>query len=203
MSLEQILKDADVKKPVAMDVAVAIDCSQSMHNEFSEGIVAKILTNIQTFAKFVDDDGQLETVGFNTESTPVNTLTLNDNIPDFIATHYRAGGSTHYAGAISNLLKAVDHNLPSIIFVITDGENYDKNETRQVLQQAANDHPTKYIHFVRAGTDALNIKFIEEVANELSNVGYSDLPNVRADDETFFKSLITDELAAFLNSQAA
>lgn len=201
MSLEQALKDADVKKPIAMDVAVAIDCSGSMQEEFADGIVDKILTNLQTFAKFVDDDGKVETVGFNMDSTPVHTLKVDDNIPAFVKSHYRAGGGTNYADAISNLLNALDHNLPSIVFVVTDGENNDKDKTRQVLKDASTKHPAKYVHFVRAGTDALNIKFIEEVANELPNVGYSDFPNVRVNESDFFKTLITNELATFLNSQ--
>lgn len=200
MSLQQILLDADVKKPVALDVALAIDCSGSMDNEFSDGTVAKLVSYIQEFAKHVDDDAKLETVGFNKSSTPVNTLNVTDNINDFIAKNYRAGGGTSYASAISNLINVVDHNLPSIVFVITDGENDDKEETRKVLSDALINNPKQYIHFIRAGTDALKITFIEEVAKELSNVGYSDFPNVRADSEVFFKSLVTNELATFLNS---
>ena len=200
MTLQQLLLDLDVKKPVALDVALAIDCSGSMDNEFADGTVTKLVSNIQEFAKLVDDDGKLETVGFNLQSTPVNTLTVTDNIADFISKNYRAGGGTNYASAIKNLINAVDHNLPSIIFVITDGEPGDKDETRQVLLDAQTNNSRQYIHFIRAGTDAVKVEFIEDVARELSNVGYSDFPNTKADTGVFFKSLLTNELASFLNA---
>jgi uncharacterized protein YegL len=202
MTLQQILQEADVKKTVAMDVCLAIDCSGSMQNEFEDGTVAKIVTMIQEFAKQVDDDGKIETVGFNTQSTKVNTLKFEDNISQFISRHYRPAGGTSYADAISNLLDTVDHNLPSMVFVLTDGECNDEAKTRSVLLEASTKHPSKYIHFIRAGTDALNIKFIEQVANELPNVGYSDVPNPRVNSDVFFKSLVTNELARFLNNQS-
>lgn len=201
MSLEQILKDLDVNKTVAMDVAVAIDCSGSMQEEFETGIVVNILQRLQTFAKFVDDDGKVETVGFNTTSTKVNTLKVDDDINAFVKNNYRAGGGTNYADAISNLLNVLDHNLPSIVFVVTDGENGDTEKTLNVLKEASTKHPTKYVHFIRAGTDALNVKFIEQAADLLSNVGYSNLPDTKVDSDTFFKSLVTNELASFLKSQ--
>lgn len=202
MTLQQILLDADVKKPIALDVALAIDCSGSMNNEFADGTVAKLVSNIQEFAKAVDDDGTVETVGFNVNATQVNKLTVTENIADFIAKNYRAGGGTAYAQAIKSLSDKVDHNNPSIIFVLTDGENQDIDETRKLLAELADKNKRQYIHFIRAGVDALKIVFIEQVAKELPNVGYSDFPNVRAKSEIFFKSLITQELSNFLNSIA-
>ena len=202
MTLQQILLDADVKKPVALDVALAIDCSGSMDNEFRDGIVAKLASYIQEFAKSVDDDGTIETIGFNTRATQVNTLTTTENIADFIAKNYRAGGGTAYAGAIKGLSEIVDHNNPSLIFVLTDGDNQDKDETRKLLAELVDANKRQYVHFIRAGVDALNITFIQDVANELPNVGYSDFPNIRADSEVFFKSLITQELSTFLNAIA-
>jgi uncharacterized protein YegL len=202
MTLQQILLDADVKKPIALDVAFAIDCSGSMENEFRDGIVAKLVSYIQEFAKAVDDDGTVETIGFNANATQVNTLTVTENISDFIAKNYRAGGGTAYAEAIKGLSDKVDHNNPSLIFVLTDGDNQDKDETRKLLTELADTQKRQYIHFIRAGTDATEIEFIEKVAKELSNVGYSDFPNIRADSEVFFKSLITQELSTFLNSIA-
>lgn len=223
MSLEQILSDLDVKKTPQLDVAIAIDTSGSMDEEFKDGTVAKIFEYLTKFGSLLDDDKKFEIIGFNTKASTISSIrlidgkveltklnekdekeiVLFDNISDFIAKTYRAGGGTNYAGAISGLLEKLDHNLPSILFVVTDGANGDEKETREVLTKASTENPTKYVHFIRAGIDALDIQFIKDVAGELKNVGYSDLANPRASEEDFYKSVITNELASFLNSQVS
>lgn len=87
---------------------------------------------------------------------------------------------------------------PVYLIFQTDGENDDKRETDQVL----NDLKDKgiYIQFVGIGRESF--QFIQSMADKYSNVGFIKIDNLAAtSDETLYDLLINDEFITFLKTK--
>ena len=90
---------------------------------------------------------------------------------------------------------------PSIVLFITDGENSDKDRTRQVLRQSQERHDQIYFLFIGVH-DGLDFPFLKQIGDEFDNTGLAVIRDVRklmtADDDVLNDMLIGDELLTWL-----
>lgn len=192
------LADLDTVAKV-FNVALVLDESGSMENEFKAGYVANILNNIGDIASKVDDDGIVNVVTFNkTARKPAEEFKAGDDAAAYLAKNYKPSGGTAFAPALQLTYSSLDKAVPNVVFFLTDGESDkgDEAETEKLLSE--NDKSDTYILFVRVGTDAANNKFIETVADKYDQVGYANVPDASVDAAGFFAQVLTNELGAFL-----
>ncbi|MEI6510929.1 MAG: VWA domain-containing protein [Candidatus Uhrbacteria bacterium] len=90
---------------------------------------------------------------------------------------------------------------PSIVLFITDGDNSDKDRTRQVLRQSQERHDQIYFLFIGVH-DGLDFPFLKQIGDEFDNTGLAVIRDVRklmtADDDVLNDMLIGDELLTWL-----
>ena len=90
----------------------------------------------------------------------------------------------------------------SLVTVITDGDNNDKDRTRTVLRQSQARQDEVYILFLGVSNQGSQFPFLESVGDEFSNTGFVPIPNIRQfvamDDEGLNGLLLTEELVDWL-----
>ena len=87
---------------------------------------------------------------------------------------------------------------PAMLLFVTDGANNDERETRRLLEQAANSNV--YFQMVGVGP-ASDFSFIEQLADDLPNVGFVSMASLNMTDEKLFEELITEEFLTWYKKQ--
>lgn len=85
---------------------------------------------------------------------------------------------------------------PAMLLFVTDGENSDKDATRQVLRDAASSSPM-YFQMIGVGP-AHYFDFISEMADELPNVGFVNLSSLSMTDEQLYEQLVSQEFCDWI-----
>lgn len=90
--------------------------------------------------------------------------------------------------------------LPACAMVITDGENDDKERTRDIVRRTQ--HLPIYWHMVGVGA-AKHFRFIEELADEFDTVGFVNLHSLEQSDEDIYRQLLASEFIGWVKAQSA
>ncbi|WP_321935304.1 VWA domain-containing protein [Paraburkholderia sp. J8-2] len=92
----------------------------------------------------------------------------------------------------------------SLVIVITDGDNDDKDRTIEVLRASEQRKDEVYFIFLGVSNQGTKFPFIEKLGNMFGNVGFYGVSNLREfvklTDDEFNEALITDELIDWLKS---
>ncbi|MGM9486073.1 VWA domain-containing protein [Ideonella sp. YS5] len=90
----------------------------------------------------------------------------------------------------------------SLVTVVTDGDNNDKDRTRQVLRASQARQDEVYVLFLGVSNQDSRFPFLESVGDEFTNTGFVAIPDIRRfvglADEELNELLLTDELVAWL-----
>ena len=139
-------------------VALAMDYSGSMSNLFANGSVQDVVTRLLPIALKFDDNGELESWMFSNGQDRLRPVTAN-NYASYVnnvmmKTRIHMGG-TEYAPVLNDIVKYYKDKHPSttpaFIMFITDGDNWDANETNEVIRELSNYN--MFVQFVGIGTD--------------------------------------------------
>lgn len=85
--------------------------------------------------------------------------------------------------------------FPILCIVITDGENFDKNETTALLTQMQD----KNIYWQFVGIGHETFSYLKETADKLPNVGFFPIENLETvKDMELYKQLLNEEFAAWM-----
>ena len=126
-------------------VALAMDYSGSMSNLFANGSVQDVVTRLLPIALRFDDNGELESWLFSNGQDRLHPVTAN-NYASYVnnvmmKTRIHMGG-TEYAPVLNDIVKYYKDKHPSttpaFIMFITDGDNWDTNETNAVIRELSN-----------------------------------------------------------------
>ena len=125
----------DMTKHVAR-VALAMDYSGSMSNLFRNGSVQETVSRLLPIALRFDDNGELESWLFSNGSERLAAVT-KDNYSTYVRKVMNKAnmsmGGTNYAPVLKEMVsyyKDIEPSeVPAFIIFITDGENWDTNET--------------------------------------------------------------------------
>ena len=138
--------------------ALVLDYSGSMSDLYQNGTVQSIIERILPIACQFDDDQELDLWIFENGYHRLGTINLQ-NFYGFVQTEilpkYRMAG-TKYAPVMKDILtyyteEAVSE-FPSYVIFITDGDNFDKPATTQVMKEASK-YPI-FWQFVGIGNDS-------------------------------------------------
>lgn len=130
----------DMTKHVAR-VALAMDYSGSMSNLFRNGSVQETVSRLLPIALRFDDNGELESWLFSNGSERLAAVT-KDNYSTYVRKVMNKAnmsmGGTNYAPVLKEMVsyyKDIEPSeVPAFIIFITDGENWDTNETNKIVK---------------------------------------------------------------------
>lgn len=199
LSKEQVrisLEKKNVEKLVA-EVQLAIDVSGSMSDNFDNGLVQETIDRIVPISLTFDDDGIIPTYAFDSGVKEVADLSIN-NLENYCLRHLNklVGGGTNYAPtlkAILNKAKRGEMKFPAFVLFITDGENWDEYETKEVLKELSS--YDVYIQFVGVGNS--DFKFLKTLDNlkgrKFDNAGFIQFSNFkRFSDKDIYDELLRE-----------
>ena len=177
-------------------VKLVLDYSGSMTPLYSNGTVQKVITKLLPLALKFDDDGELDCFLFSNGYKSISPCTGN-NYPTFVAneiynTNFTMSG-TEYAPVLNQIHSEDDETIPSFVIFITDGDNYDKDNTDSIIKKMSTDNC--FVIFVGIGSD--NFDYLSKLDNlsgrPVDNTGFIRFADIGAVDEnTLYDKLLTE-----------
>lgn len=159
LAKEEITKVCLTKKPLqnlVANVAIALDYSGSMDSLYSNGTVQDTLEKLLPLAMTFDDNETMEVWRFGNSCKRLNDLTLN-NVSGYLENENSncPNEGTNYAPVIKDIVKTYKKNkIPAYIIFITDGDNFDKEATSEIIKEASK-YPI-FWQFVGVGSASFN-----------------------------------------------
>lgn len=147
-------------------VALAMDYSGSMGNLFTNGSVQNVITRLLPIALKFDDNGELESWLFSEGKERLKAVTIK-NYQNYVKSvmmkaHMDMGG-TNYSPVLKDMIKyykdVEPSNIPAFIIFITDGENWDVEETNRIVKELSNYN--MFIQFIGIGNE--NFKYLKSL----------------------------------------
>lgn len=181
-------------------VAVVMDYSGSMDTLYYNGTVQSILERLLPLALKFDDNGELETWIFDSSFHRLNDININNYFNylknENVLKKYDMG-STYYAPVMADVVKKYTKespsNLPTLVLFLTDGDNFDKSETKKILSQAS-----KYpIFWQFVGIGKHDYKFLKNLdtmtGRHIDNANFFVIEDInRISDDELYKKLLNE-----------
>lgn len=118
-----------------------------------------------------------------------------------------AGDTVKKAGFFGGLMGKKDEVVKgakkrSLVIVITDGDNADKQRTMQVLKQSEDRKDEVYFLFLGISNQGVQFPFLDKIGDAFGNTGFKKITNLRQfvqkTDEEINEYLIDNELLTWL-----
>lgn len=182
ISLEKHIPDSLNGKKAR--VVFCIDKSGSMCNMYYNGEVQRIVERLFPVALKFDDDGKMECYSFNMYAKRHHDIDIN-NIRGYVDDNISCEGGTNYCPVMRSVAEI--SNVPTYIIFITDGDNEDKNASREFIKEIS-DKPI-FWKFIGIGNERFT--FLEElddmsgrIIDNADFVKIKDISNI-SDDELY------------------
>lgn len=147
----------DMSKHVAR-VALAMDYSGSMSGLFADGSVQNTITRLLPISLRFDDNGELESWLFSDSQKRVEDVTIQNYknyVREVMMKSRMNMGGTNYAPVLKDIVKyykdVEPSCIPAFIIFITDGDNWDKTETNEIIKELSNYN--MFVQFIGIGND--------------------------------------------------
>lgn len=161
ISLEKHIPDSLNDKRAR--VVFCIDQSGSMWGRYNNGEVQRTVERLFPVALKFDDDGKMECYSFNTKAKSHPDIDVN-NIVEYVDNNIECDGGTNYSPVMKAVTKIA--NVPTYVIFITDGDNQDKNASREFIREIS-DEPI-FWKFIGIGNERFT--FLEELDDMNSRV---------------------------------
>lgn len=155
----------DMTKHMAR-VALAMDYSGSMSNLFANGSVQDVITRLLPIALKFDDNGELESWIFSNDKERLDAVTLKNYknyVKSVMMNAYMSMLGTNYAPVLNDIVryyKDIEPSaIPAFIIFITDGENWDTEETNHIVKELSNYN--MFVQFIGIGDE--NFKYLKSL----------------------------------------
>lgn len=187
----------DMTKHVAR-VALAMDYSGSMSNLFANGSIQDVITRLLPIALKFDDNGELESWLFSDNKERLDAVTINNykNYVKKVMMNARMTmGGTNYAPVLKDIVKyykdVEPSEIPAFIIFITDGENWDTEQTNRIVKELSNYN--MFVQFIGIGNE--NFKYLKSLddmrGRKYDNTGFTAVKdmNQMTDEELYTEIL--------------
>lgn len=187
----------DMTKHVAR-VALAMDYSGSMYNLYDNGSVQNVITRLLPIALKFDDNGELEVWLFSDSQKRLEPITIK-NYKNYakkvmMKSDMRMGG-TNYSPVLEDMVKHYKDiepsTVPAFIIFITDGENFDTNETNKIIKELSNYNI--FVQFVGIGNEDFKyLKSLDDMkGRKYDNTGFITVEDMNEmTDEELYTELL-------------
>ena len=182
ISLEKHIPDSLNGKKAR--VVFCIDRSGSMWGRYNNGEVQRTVERLFPVALKFDDDGKMECYSFNTKAERHPDIDVN-NIRGYVDNNIECDGGTNYSPVMRAVTK--NANIPTYVIFITDGDNQDKNASREFIKEIS-DEPI-FWKFIGIGNERFT--FLEELddmnGRVIDNADFVKIENISniSDDELY------------------
>lgn len=193
-TVSNICNNISELKDMKARVALVLDFSASMEHMFKNGTVQAAIERIMPIASQFDDDGELDLWIFNNNFNRLESINIDNfyGIANKIYKEYYMSG-THYAPVMKDVLMKYTEEeptyLPAYIFFLTDGDNFDKKETTNIIKTTC-EEPI-FWQFIGLGT--ADMDFLESLDDmqdrTIDNADFFRLtkPNNISDEDLYSK----------------
>jgi hypothetical protein len=192
-------------------VVLAMDFSGSMGGLYANGTVQDTVERIMPLGLAFDDNGEVDFYLFDDHYIKVpDSITLKNcdgYINSKVIGKYNMGG-TNYAPVLKAIYKdfvtktgglfgvgakATTMDYPVYIIFITDGNNFDKHETEDIVRSMS--EAGFFIQFVGIGNESFSFlsKLDDLSGRKIDNANFFKCPNVsRVTDDELYKLLMSE-----------
>jgi len=180
-------------------IASSLDSNGEMdvwtfHTEPSEAPTATSSDYSSYIKKKILDNPKISKWG-GTSFSPVLKMAVNKYYGKTTVLKTTGGFLGFGTKQVVEFVDAEDKDLPVMLFLITDGENNDRESTEKLFVEMKD----KNIYFnLIAVSNQNNFNFIKSMADKYPNVGFVHLKDFKMSDEDVFNAIITDEVINFL-----
>ncbi len=231
-SLRQSLERKGIHRMPQLDMACALDVSGSFEDEHADGITSLLLGRLVPWGLTFDPDQKIDVLTFSSGALSahrVGALTEN-NYLDYVRNHVYAKvpgwkGDTEYSYVLERALEEfgwtagpkktgflgrmmgrgstpAKERRGSLIIFITDGDNEDKERTREVLRASEERRDEVYFLFLGVANGGGRFEFLDSIGEEFGNTGFREISNIRTfiakTDDEINEFLLDDELIGWL-----
>ena len=188
ISLEKHIPDSLNGKKAR--VVFCIDRSGSMYERYDRGEVQRVVERLFPVALKFDDDGKMECYSFNTKAKSHPDIDVN-NIVGYVDNNIECDGGTNYSPVMKTVTKIA--NVPTYVIFITDGDNQDKNASREFIREIS-DEPI-FWKFIGIGNERFT--FLEELddmnGRVIDNADFVKIENISSiSDDELYKLLMQE-----------
>lgn len=187
----------DMSKHTAR-VALAMDYSGSMGDLFRNGDVQKVVTRLLPIALRFDDNGELESWLFSDQKQRLEPVTV-DNYDTYVNSVMRKSsmsmGGTKYAPVLRDIVKyykdVEPSSIPAFIIFITDGDNWDKIDTNEIVKELSNYN--MFVQFIGIGNERFEyLKALDDMEGRAhDNTGFTAVKDMNAlTDEELYTEIL-------------
>lgn len=189
-------------------VALILDYSGSMSNQYKNGDVQKVLDRIMPLAVNFDDDGSFECWAFAEKALRLSDVSLS-NLRNYIETeqggHKQWNAGARYNNEPAVLESAVEYftktspsQLPVYIVFISDGGVSETRKIKQILKHASN-YP---IFWQFVGIGGRNYGVLEQLdtmaGRAVDNCSFFEMDNIHSMPESQLYDLLLQEFPLWL-----
>lgn len=204
-------------------VGCALDVSGSAQGFYTSNVMQETIDRLLAVALKFDDNGELDAWLFHDDILPqLPTITEADEgtyVKKVIMKQSGLWGGTNYAPVLQEVMEfyfganqpapkakfsigglfkpkpapvaASTTVTPAMLLFITDGANGDRAATEAVLRAAEKNSPV-YFNMVGIGNPSY-FRFIEEMADKLGNVGFTNLNDLSISDDDLYEKIVNQE----------
>lgn len=202
LAKEEVHKVCLDKKPLInlkAKVALVLDYSGSMDILYNNGTVQRFVEQMLPLAMNFDDDGSMEVWLFSDDCKRLKDANLN-NLDGYIKreTKKYSMGGTHYSPVMKDIINFYkNEKLPVYVIFITDGDNYDKEDTTATITESAK----KPIFWQFVGLGSSKFSYLEGLDNMQGRyVDNADFFSVKNADDITYQDLL-EEFPTWLSDQ--
>ncbi|MEO8002280.1 MAG: VWA domain-containing protein [Arenimonas sp.] len=221
-----VLEKNGIDHVVRARVGLNLDVSGSMRKLYQQGLVQKVVERLLPLGLACDDNGEIDVWGFSDDSA-LACVATRENYKDIVNQEMMDGDlddvlwqGTRYAPAIQSNLdyyskfdspvinffrrllgNANAETLPVINYFLTDGENTDIQQTRELFEYI--EHNDVQIYYLLIGLGNANYAFLKESAKRFPNVGFVGVNSLDEflNDEGIYERLLPAELCEWLKHE--
>ena len=179
-------------------VALVMDYTGSMSDMFRNGSVQDAVTRLLPISLKFDNNGELESWLFSNNykrMTPVTAFNYEDYVQSVMMRSGMHMGDTYYAPVLRDVINYYKNkcdDTPAFIMFITDGDNFDKDETNAIIRELSNYN--MFVQFVGIGTQS-NFDYLKELDNlsgrKHDNTGFIAVKDMsKLDDQQLYTEML-------------
>ena len=179
-------------------VALVLDYSGSMSDLYRGGEVQEVIERVLPLALKFDDNGELEFWLFDDGFRRLPEVTMDNfyGLTKRLLSKYDFGG-TNYAPVLKDVyrkyVKESPMSIPTYVLFLTDGECFDRSETKQVLIEGSTE--PVFIQFIGIGDESF--EFLNDLDNMdgryVDNANFFSVRDIAAlSDEELYRLLLQE-----------
>lgn len=183
-------------------VGLVLDRSGSMHNQYKQGDVQKVIDRVLPLAVNFDDDGAFECWAFGKKTVRLDDVSLS-NVSQYIETTHRGWRNWDIGPAINyepeaiekviNHYKQFNDGIPTYIVFISDGGVHENKKITRLISDAAK--LPIFWQFIGIGGSSYGIleKLDDMSGRIVDNCNFFSLDNItQLPDETLYDLLLEE-----------